>query len=648
MELQDQRGRVLTAMAAAVVSLVAYLLTAGDSPYWQDSGLYLASMHQGGGLYPPGFPLWLMAGRPFVWTLGLVGVPFTYAVHAFSAVWGAVAAGVATLAMLLVATPGYRFFTPGERQAPEPLSRATLLLGGVLGVAVGLSYSLWFQSLTAEVYSLNAAFAMGVLYCLLRLGADGPLATPASLQPAQRRWIWALAIIYGLSFANHPVTIVWLAPLAVLLVWHRGFWFGAPAFLGRWVGLFLACGLLPYFYLPLYAVLDPAAQYGDVTSVGSFCRHVSGTKWTGEESSYGFDAWRFGHFPLQAWYEWLVAGALGLAVGLRRWWALGAGARWTLAAFAVVAFLVPIRYLQGSEYDFWFMPLWLVGWVLAGAGWLGLFARLHRPAWFVPAVGLLALAPAVWINAPLVNRSGDYVPEDFARQLLDRLEPNALYFAISDQECSLTLYAQRVRGMRPDVVIVQKPVMGSPWYPAWLRAVYPGLAVPAPAEGQVWSDDVWAMQLIRANPERTPYISAQPLPMQLAPGESWIPQAGLWRLHRGESTTFDPKDWELRYRNADPFARPARLHHQQKRYDAAGRWYPRRVTYEHEVRSYHQQAFVNLAQFYRGRGAEALAMDVYERIYALWPELDAPQLWADVRAFAAAQGRPWPPVPAPK
>ncbi|MHC5018955.1 MAG: protein O-mannosyl-transferase family [Planctomycetota bacterium] len=645
MDLQDQRGRLAAAGIAAVCALLLYVLTAGNGPYWQDSGLYLAALHRGGGLYPPGFPLWLLLAKPFVAALGVVGVPFTYATHCFSAVWGAVAAGLVTLSVLLLATPGYRFFSPAERTAPEPLSKSVLAIGVIAGIAAGWSYSLWFQSITAEVYSLHAALAMGILYCILRLGAEGPAPGAESRTGTQRRWMWALVVVSGLSFANHPASIIWLLPLGLLGLHHRRLWSGRPQLAAGMLVAWFACGFLPYLYLPLIASTDPQTQYGHVTSLGGFLAHVAGKKFTGQGSSYGFDAWRWIHLPVQCWYELLVAGLAGLPLGAARWWRMGLGARLGLVAFAVPSVVLPLSYLQGSEYDFWLLPLWLLGWVMAGAGWVALFTRLRRPVWFAPAVGVVALLPPLWINVPLLYRGDDYVPEDFARQLLEPLDPNAIYFAISDQECSLTLYAQRVLGVRPDVAIVQKPVMTTGWYPDWLQATYPALRVPRPPAGTTWSEDEWAMHVVHANRDRTPYVSAKPLPMKLPDGEFWLPHAGLWKVHRGGAqATLDSTVWEMRYRNPDPYGRPMRPHHQQKRY-AGGGWYPVRTTYGHEARSYHQQAWLNLAHFYRDNGVPDRALGAYRRLFELWPDLPVAAVRDEAAAFAAQQGDPWRPPP---
>lgn len=97
------------ALAASVVaiSLAAYWLTHGSGPFWQDSGLFLAALKAGGGLLPPGYPVYLLLGRPFVAAFEtlLPGRAFAEAGNMFSAVWASLAAGLTCLSILTLLAP---------------------------------------------------------------------------------------------------------------------------------------------------------------------------------------------------------------------------------------------------------------------------------------------------------------------------------------------------------------------------------------------------------------------------------------------------------------------------------------------------------------------------------------------------------------
>ena len=141
MTFPDQRRRLAICAGVALASFVAYAATLGSGPYWQDAGIFLAGLRQGGGLAPPGYPLYLMLGQPFVWVFTLLGLDHARAVHVFSAVWAALTAGIVTSTILLLATPGIRFFSgpssPDTPAAPlAPAAQAAGAIGGCLAFQV--------------------------------------------------------------------------------------------------------------------------------------------------------------------------------------------------------------------------------------------------------------------------------------------------------------------------------------------------------------------------------------------------------------------------------------------------------------------------------------------------------------------------------
>ena len=113
----------------------AYWFTHGSGPYWQDAGLFHAALKLGGGQAPPGYPLYVILGRPFVAVFSalLPHRTFAEAVNTFSALWAALAAGLVTLTVLLLLTPGYRCFARGPAsvaaQAPGRAYAASILAG---------------------------------------------------------------------------------------------------------------------------------------------------------------------------------------------------------------------------------------------------------------------------------------------------------------------------------------------------------------------------------------------------------------------------------------------------------------------------------------------------------------------------------------
>ena len=640
------------AAAVTVACLTAYWLTRGTGPYWQDSGLFLAALRSGGGLLSPGYPVYLLLGRPFValFHLALPAATFAEAGNVFSSVWAALAAGVTALSIATVLGPRYRFFadagtTPGpspqlagrpvipgdsgsviprDSDGTGPEESAGLVAAAIGGLLAGLSYSLWFQALTAEAYALNAFFAALILFLFLRLGAEGPLGPSPTRR--QRALVLLLVGAFGLSCGNHPVTVVFL-PAFAWLTWTQRAALRDRRLVATAALTWAATALLPYLYLPWAARAYPKTPFGDVTSLPTLLRHMAGVQWSGQGESFGLAPDRFAALPTQLWHELFAVGLLGLLLGLAWLWSRQ---RLLLAFVAVVALpaaLLPLVYLRGGEYDFWLLPLYLVAFLVAGVGIgrllvLVLGSGMPRPL-RLALVALVAAATLAWplaVNPALVSRRGDFVAEDFGRNLYRPLKPDAVLVVTSDQENALTQYLEVVEGLRPDVARVDAGSIATPWYADTLRRRYPGLEVPPSLEGPGLAALQRVEALVLANFRRRPvYVTGLPT-FEPPPGAEWVPAGGLWRLSPTPGETPRREDWDFVYRNPSPFDRPARDHAPQRRPDGADV----REPYTAQIRRFHVQAWKNLGDWSLEHERFDQAADAYRRAFETDPTLDHP------------------------
>ena len=640
---RPKAGVWLAALGVAITSFLAYWIAHGNGPYWQDAGGFVAALKTGGGLAPPGYPLYLILGRPFTALFGALFPhrPFTEAANLFSSVWAALAAGLVTACVLLVLMPGYRFFATrasadtGARGGP---SRHAYVAAVTAGIMAGLSYSLWFQAVTAEAYAMHAFFVMLVLYLLLLLGAEGPL---GSRPTSRQRWLAvAVFVAHGLSFGNHPATVTLLPMLAWIAFQERAalrdFRFVASIFVAYGLS-----GLLPYLYLPWAASAHPTLQGSHLTTLSDLANFIAGTQWTAHEQSYGWSSDRFEAFPLQLFQELFVIGLLGTAIGAIRIFREQRSLARCLLILLLPSWLLPMFYLQGGEYDFWLIPVYLVLFMIAGVGfdrvlaWLNASVKVTggRIAWITGAaiIATAGAAPEIAVNFPLINRRHYFVPEDFARNLYRHVAHNGVLFASSDQECALTYYLQTVKHYRPDVIRVDTPLLCAPWYGDSLKRIYPTLHVPADLSSGECSSDIAVARLVSANQnDRTFYISKRPkilLPDNLA----WVPSGGLWKLSARGTDTIDLKDWVYVYRNKHPFDGPARDHAPRKLPQAIGSSADLakvvREPYTAQIKRFHEQAWKNLGDWYFERQDYAKAADAYLKLFAMAPTLDSPPIF---------------------
>jgi hypothetical protein len=166
--------------------LAVYVLTLAPGVLGGDSGELQYIPYVLGVAHPTGYPLYTLLG--WLWAHGVAVGDVAYRMNLLSAVLGALTAAVLYLIVHHLTS----------RHAPA-------LLAAVL---LAFSPTFWMQAIVAEVYTLNTAFVVLVIYLLLRWEATRPSA----------RYLLLAAFVYGLSLTHHRVIIIFLPALA-LFVW---------------------------------------------------------------------------------------------------------------------------------------------------------------------------------------------------------------------------------------------------------------------------------------------------------------------------------------------------------------------------------------------------------------------------------------------
>ena len=179
----------------------------------------------------------------------------------------------------------------------------------------------------------------------------------------------------------------------------------------------------------------------------------------------------------------LLLGLIGIAFHVQRDWR---------RAFAVfILFLVTgvgiILYLNQTPFQPRERDYSYVASFFAFALWIGLGATglveltsdalrgkgegLRRGAAVVVGAVLLALVPGVLLaeNYHDHDRTGQFIPSDFARNLLESTAPDAILFTNGDNDTFPLWYLQEVMGVRRDVRVVNLSLLNTPWYIKQLR-----------------------------------------------------------------------------------------------------------------------------------------------------------------------------------
>lgn len=179
----------------------------------------------------------------------------------------------------------------------------------------------------------------------------------------------------------------------------------------------------------------------------------------------------------------LLLGLIGMAFHVQRDW------RRALAVF--VLFLVTgvgiILYLnqtpfQPRERDYSYVASFFAFALWIGMGATGLVELtvealqrqsegLKRTAAVLVAAVLFLVVPG-WMTAENWadhDRTGQFIPTDFARNLLESTAPNAILFTNGDNDTFPLWYLQEVMGVRRDVRVVNLSLLNTPWYIKQLR-----------------------------------------------------------------------------------------------------------------------------------------------------------------------------------
>jgi hypothetical protein len=451
------RGQRLGALGAFALPLVVYLLTLAPTITWAhdgaDGGDLITAAHTLGVPHPPGYPTYCLLGWLFV-NLPLRDV--AWRLNLMSAI------GAALTALGVYAT------VLEWRRGRQRAGQDTVIAG--LGAAWGVAFVplLWSQALITEVYAVNAAFTVLVLWLALRVRRAG--ASPV-----------ALGLAWGLSLATH-LTGVALLPIVVwaLADGWRGRSFTTVSLL--WL-LGAMLGLTTYVYLPLRAG-QGAVTWGNPTTPAGWWWIVSGTLYRGYVFALPLEA-----VPhrLLALVRHLVSGFGPTGIALSTFGIDPLARRQQgLLLTSGLSWLLYIAYAIG--YDTADSYVYLIPALIVTAFWLGegLAEGLNRlrgrlgPRWGLAAGVCLACAgplSALVLNYQEMDVHRDTLARDFGESVFSAVPERAVLLSTQDAHTFTLWYFQHVLGQRPDVAVVDTGLLGYDWYRVGLLHAYPGLVV---------------------------------------------------------------------------------------------------------------------------------------------------------------------------
>jgi len=264
-----------------------------------------------------------------------------------------------------------------------------------------------------------------------------------------------------------------------------------------------------------------------------FGRHAHMGFWSYFEEQYSRTGWSF-------IVPWFLLGMIGMITAIRKRLEIGLPF-FTLFLVCSVGLILYMNFADGTKYnfntgdaylevrnrDYFFTPAFVFFGIAMGVGvsavvmWLKnrlAAANPSRMRTVVIASSVLALLPIVSLahNYHVCDRSANNVPYNYAANILDTCEPNAILFTSGDNDTFPLWCIQEVYGYRLDVRVVNLSLLNTDWYVEQMKNRY-GVPISLTDEQIVWEPAEDASRVEHPRPVQPFYDSARKRMTYLVP-----------------------------------------------------------------------------------------------------------------------------------
>jgi hypothetical protein len=599
-------------LGIAITSL--YLCTIPPTVYWQDAGIYLTGIMVEGNIYSPGYPFYLILQN--IWTHLIPVGTFAQKVHAASALFSGVMSVILYNIVNKLLDKENTLFYKKEASQKAEIPRSKKIMQNsiaVFGVIfMGLNFNIWAQAINAEVYSLHSLLFTIILYLIFKIGKNGKI--EKNSDPKTINNIIYMGLVYGLSIANHPMTVLLIPVFIYLVVFQKNILFHSKKLiLAALVALIV--GLGSYIYLPIVANTHPALNWGNPNTISRFTSHITGKAYvTGEQSFVLNDVSRYKAAAQEFLWEFGWSGLILVSLGAILLYKKDKHATLIFGLIAITHIIFAIFYKQTTEYNSWLIPTHIVFGLFLTYGvyktlcdireWKNSNSKLKAITTvnsILIVLFLLFLIPH-WMQVfKELNRREYYYAEDFGRNILRELDRNSLVLMTGDQESSTTMYLQSVLGFRKDIILLKNIESEEFTYQEGredLRIRYPSLNIPEDQFKNLTDlEDQNAVlnKVIESNISTKSIYLMSKNSITLDQPYNLTPAAVMWKLSL-EPANIELKYWDFQYHDPQFYTKKERPLMSLKDQSKPGG--VNRVPFIQHMINFELQAWKNLGDWY--------------------------------------------------
>lgn len=459
--------RYFAAMTAVFVFII-YLITLAPSVVQIDSGELAAVQATLGIAHPTGYPLFTIAGYLFL----KIPLPFTtiFRANILASIWCGLGIFFFIKSVFLILShkieaadtrkknKSKRDLGIDKTENDSEEKNITIISSLCGGVVLAFSQTVWFQSTSVEVYSLQIFLFSLNIFLILRAyySTDGKIIN----------WLW-VSFSLALGFANHMTTLLLLPFITILFFQKEKIKPESFKKILLMLTIFIPVLIGFYLYLPIRSSGNPQINWGNPISLENILRHVSGKQYqvwlfTSFEAAGKQFKYFLADFPAEFGYVELLIGIIGMGTAYK----ISRTIFYTLLSTFLFSILYSINY-DIVDIDSYFLLTYMMFGFFAAFGFYKT-AHYLRQKWNLKIAIVISLLISLFpfaLNFNEVNQSNVYTFEDYTRTILNSTEPNSIIFSYQwDYFISSSYYFQMVENFRPDITVIDKELLRRSWY----------------------------------------------------------------------------------------------------------------------------------------------------------------------------------------